>query len=94
MTKQHQHPTEEPKPSFFRKRHAKRLKRLAAQGLNRLPAAKPEYLDNDELGDRWRCHPKTAYRRMISFGAKPMKLSQRSVLFRMSDVEKLEANCS
>jgi hypothetical protein len=52
------------------------------------------YLTCEELGERWRCHPKTAQRRMIRFGVKPTKLSRRSVLFRLTDVEKIESDCS
>ena len=44
------------------------------------------------LGERWRKHPKTAARIMKRHGIQPMRLTARSVLFRLSDVLQVEAN--
>jgi hypothetical protein len=51
------------------------------------------FLDLYELGHRWRCHRATAYRRMKRFGIKAVKLSQRSVLFALKDVLRVEKDC-
>jgi len=48
------------------------------------------FLDLTELATRWRCHRATAYRRMKRFGIRPTKLSQRSILFRVSDIALVE----
>jgi hypothetical protein len=53
----------------------------------------PTFLDLDELGLRWHCHRMTAYRRMKRLGVKPMKLSTRQVLFRLSDIARVENEC-
>jgi hypothetical protein len=50
-------------------------------------------LDLEELGIRWRCHRMTALRRANQLGLKPMRLSKRRLLFRVSDVERVEAEC-
>jgi hypothetical protein len=55
---------------------------------------KPAYLDSEELASRWRCHVATARRRMKKFGIRPLRLSKRSVLYRMTDVERLEGDCT
>jgi hypothetical protein len=51
------------------------------------------FLNCEELGIRWRCHPRTAFRRMERLGVKPMKLTQRSLLFRMTDITRIEDAC-
>jgi hypothetical protein len=53
----------------------------------------PGFFDCEQLGARWHCHPRTAFRRMQRLGIKPMKLTRRSVLFRMTDVARIEAAC-
>jgi hypothetical protein len=58
-----------------------------------LPKPTPHFLDLDQLRDRWHCHRMTAYRRLLRFGIKPIKLSERAILFHASDVEKIEADC-
>ena len=52
------------------------------------------YVNCEDLGDRWRCHPMTAKRRLLKLGVKPLKMTQRSVLFRMKDVERIEAQAA
>lgn len=47
--------------------------------------------DYSALGKRWRKHPKTAARIMKRHGVQPMRLTARSVLFRLSDVLRVEA---
>ena len=54
---------------------------------------KPPFFDLDQLGDRWHCHRLTAYRRLQRLGIKPVKLSDRSLLFRMSDIVQIENDC-
>jgi ABC-type transport system involved in Fe-S cluster assembly fused permease/ATPase subunit len=53
----------------------------------------PTFADLDELSLRWHCHRQTAKRRMRRFGVKAVKLSERSVLFRMSDIARVEKEC-
>jgi hypothetical protein len=53
----------------------------------------PAYRTPKQLGARWQCHPLTVIRRMKQHGVMPMKLTQRSVLYRMSDVERIERAC-
>jgi hypothetical protein len=54
---------------------------------------KPPFFDLDQLGERWHCHRLTAYRRLQRLGVKPIKLSDRSLLFRMSDIVQIEDSC-
>jgi hypothetical protein len=54
---------------------------------------KPPFFNLDQLGERWFCHPKTAQRRLQKLGVKPMKLTERSVLFRAEDIERIEKQC-
>jgi hypothetical protein len=59
----------------------------------RLPAEKlksPVFFDLDQLGERWHCHRVTAYRRLQRFGVKPFKPSERALLFRASDIARIE----
>jgi hypothetical protein len=49
------------------------------------------FLDCEALGNRWLCHPRTAARRMRRLGCRAMKLAPHQLLFRLSDVEKIEA---
>jgi hypothetical protein len=53
----------------------------------------PAFLSPQELGERWRCHQITARRRLERHGVMPMKLSERSILYRMSDVTRIERAC-
>ena len=64
--------------------------------MNTKRSTKPagEFLNSEELGARWKCHPLTAKRRMQRFGIKPMRLSQRSALFHAADVVRIENLCS
>jgi hypothetical protein len=58
------------------------------------PETLPPFFSPTELGERWRCHKRTAQRRMAEFGYRPVKLTERSILFRGADVisaEKLSA---
>jgi len=50
--------------------------------------------DYSALGKRWGKHPKTAARIMKRHGVQPMRLTARSVLFRLSDVLQVEANAT
>ena len=52
-----------------------------------------QFFTCEELGSRWQCHSKTALRRMQRLGVKPIKLTKRSILFRMTDVLRVEAQC-
>jgi hypothetical protein len=46
------------------------------------------------LGERWGCHPKVAARRAKSLGVQFVRLNQRVVLVRLSDVLKAEEAAS
>jgi len=50
-------------------------------------------LTSEQLGARWDCHPKSAQRKMIRLGIAPIRLSRRSVHFRMIDVIRVETDC-
>jgi hypothetical protein len=50
-------------------------------------------LTDKELAVRWRCHYKTAIRRMKRLGVKPIKLNRFSVHYRWSDVLRIEEQC-
>jgi hypothetical protein len=52
------------------------------------------YLTGEEVAERWRCCVATVFRRLRKFGVKPMKLSQRSCLFRAADIIKVERDCA
>jgi hypothetical protein len=52
----------------------------------------PPFFDLDQLGARWHCHRLTAHRRLQRFGIKPLKLSGKSVLYRMSDIVQIESS--
>jgi hypothetical protein len=56
-------------------------------------APKQAFFDLKQLGTRWHCHHMTAYRRLLRLGVRPVKLSGRSVLFRTSDIERIEFGC-
>jgi len=74
-----------------------KTKRPAPSMSSQLPPISPPpekaLINLDGLGQRWHCHPKTAWRRMLRLGVKPIKLSKRSILFRMADVLRIEALC-
>jgi len=54
----------------------------------------PPFFDTDQLGRRWHCHRMTALRRLQQLGVKPIKLSGRArLLFRVSDIERIENLC-
>ena len=54
---------------------------------------RPSFFNLDQLGDRWHCHRATALRRLQRLGVKPIKLSERSLLYRISDIERIENSC-
>jgi hypothetical protein len=51
-------------------------------------------LDYSALRKRWGKHPKTAARIMKRYGVRPMRLTARSVLFKLSDVLRVEAEAA
>jgi hypothetical protein len=51
------------------------------------------FIKAEAVGNRWFCCSATAKRRLKKFGVKPLRLSQRSILYRMSDIERIEADC-
>jgi hypothetical protein len=57
-----------------------------------VPEREEVCFDYNALGRRWGKHPKTAARIMKRRGVQPMRLTARSVLFRLSDVLQVEAN--
>lgn len=57
------------------------------------PKQAQAFFDLTELGTRWHCHRMTAYRRLQQHGIRPIKLSARSLLFRASDIERIEFGC-
>jgi hypothetical protein len=51
-------------------------------------------LTDKELAIRWKIKsPKTAVRRMKRFGVRPIKLTRRCILYRWSDVLRIEDQC-
>jgi hypothetical protein len=57
-----------------------------------VPEQEEVCFDYHALGKRWGKHPKTASRIMKRHGIQPMRLTARSVLFKLSDVLRVEAN--
>jgi hypothetical protein len=47
-------------------------------------------LNNRELGGRWCCHPKVAFVRAKKLGVPLLRINQRVILVRLSDVLKAE----
>jgi hypothetical protein len=66
---------------------------MSAQQHNLRKELSPPFFDLDQLGARWHCHRLTAHRRLQRFGIKPLKLSGKSVLYRMSDIVRIEDAC-
>jgi hypothetical protein len=59
---------------------------------NKLPPDKQEkFLKRRELAARWRCSAETIKRRQRSGLLHPIRLSQRLLLYKLSEVKKLEA---
>jgi hypothetical protein len=52
------------------------------------------YMSPTELGVRWRCNKRTAQRRMRDFGAQTIRLTQRSVLYPMAEIRRVEAQAA
>jgi hypothetical protein len=49
------------------------------------------YLDPHQLAKRWgNCHPKTAKRRAKKLGARPFRPNERTVLYPLSELERVE----
>ena len=47
-----------------------------------------------DIGKRWSdVHPKTVYKRLKVFGVTPVRISKRMVMFKLSDIVKLEEEC-
>jgi len=46
------------------------------------------------LGERWGCHPKVAAKRAVALGLPLVRINQRVVLVRLSDVLKAEEAAS
>jgi hypothetical protein len=54
------------------------------------PGIEERLLGGRELGTRWSCHPKVAYARAIKHGAKPIRFNARTVMFRLSEIVRIE----
>jgi len=58
------------------------------------PAAPPDFeerlLGSQELGRRWSEHPKVAYKRAITLGARPVRFNARTIKFRLSEIIRIE----
>jgi hypothetical protein len=52
--------------------------------------AEDRLLDFVELGKRWGCHPKIAWRRVHQFGISIIRFNSRSHAVRLSDILKAE----
>jgi len=52
---------------------------------------KEKFLKRRELAARWRCSAETIKRKQRSGLLKPVRLSQRLLLYKLSEVEALEA---
>jgi hypothetical protein len=63
---------------------------------NELPELKPnglsKFLTRQELATRWRCSGETIKRRQRSGVLHPIYLSPRKILYRLSQIERLEAD--
>jgi len=65
---------------------------MSSKLLTSVPEREEVCFDYYALGRRWGKHPKTAARIMKRHGIEPMRLTAKSVLFKLSDVLRVEAN--
>jgi hypothetical protein len=53
-------------------------------------SAPPPYLSPEDLGARWQCHTVTARRRCKRLGVNALRLTKRSILYRVEDIARIE----
>jgi hypothetical protein len=53
-----------------------------------------QLLNNRGLGNRWHCHPKVAFERAKKLGVPLLRINQRVILVRLSDILKAEEAAS